>query len=69
MPGITLAQAEAKLLMYMGLDDQLGVNTEVTISGTTFKRRDIQKQIEFWNNQVIRLSRTGGIRIMEVIPR
>jgi hypothetical protein len=71
MAGITVAQAEAKLAMYMALDDQLGVNAEITIDGTTIKRRDVQKQIEYWNSWVVRLSRTGGggIAVREVIPR
>ena len=69
MAGITLAQAQAKLTLYMGYDDQLGINSEVTIDGTTIKRRDVQKQIEYWNNWVIRLSRTGGIAVREVNPR
>jgi len=38
MAGITLAQAEAKLPLYLSIDDALGVNAEVTIDGTTLKR-------------------------------
>jgi len=66
MAGITLAQAEAKLTAYMTLDDQLGLNAEMTIDGTTVKRRDVQKQIEYWNGWVLKLSRTGGLRVREV---
>jgi len=69
MAGITLAQAEAKLALYMDLDDKLGLNSETTIDGTTVKRRDVQAQIEYWNKWVIRLSRFGGIPVREVIPR
>lgn len=69
MAGITLAQAEAKLAQYLSWDDQLGPNSEITIDGTTIKRRDIQKQIEYWNSWVIKLSRVGGISVKEVIPR
>lgn len=68
MAGITLAQATAKLTLYMGLDDQLGVNAEMTIDGTTVKRRDVQKQIEYWNSWVVRLSRSG-VRVSEITPK
>ena len=66
MAGITLAQAEAKLTLYMSLDDALGVNAEVTIDGTTYKRRDVQQQIEYWNKWVLRLSPRTSVR--QVIP-
>ena len=51
------------------MDDTLGANSELTIDGTMLKRRDIQKQIEYWNTWVVRLSRSGGIPVREAIPR
>jgi len=66
MAGITLEQATAKLNLYLTMDDQLGVNAELTIDGTTLKRRDIQAQITYWNKQVIRLSPRTSVR--QVIP-
>jgi hypothetical protein len=72
MAGITLVQAEAKLTLYMSLDDTMGANAEITIDGTTIKRRDIQKQIEYWNSWVVRLtpsSASGSNRVRQVIPR
>lgn len=72
MAGITLAQAEEKLALYLSLDTALGINAEVTIDGTTYKRqqlKDIRESITFWNGWVNRLSRSGGIPVREVIPR
>lgn len=72
MAGITLEQAEAKLTYWLNLEEQLGINAEVTIGNKTFKRhqlKDIQAMITTWEGRVARLSRSGGIRVMEVIPR
>ena len=72
MAGITLAQAESKLAYWLNLEEQLGINAEVTIDNKTFKRhnlKDIQTMITTWEARVARLSRTGGIRVMEAIPR
>ena len=66
MAGITLIQAEAKLAIYLALDDAIGLNSETIIEGTTIKRRDVQKQIEYWNSWVIRLS--PRIKVRQVIP-
>lgn len=73
MAGITLAQAEAKLALYLSLDDALGINAEVTIDGTTYKRhqlKEIRDAIGYWNSWVVKLARgTGGMTVREVIPR
>jgi hypothetical protein len=66
MAGITLTQAQEKLDLYLELDTSLGRNSELTIDGTTFKRRDIQTQIEYWNKLVIRLTPRNSVR--QVIP-
>lgn len=75
MAGITLVQAEAKLALYLSLDDALGVNAEVTIDGTTYKRhqlKDIREAITYWNGWVNRLtpSTTAGaaVRVRQAIP-
>lgn len=71
MAGITLAQAEAKLAYWLGIEDQLGPNAEVTIDGTTYKRhqlKDIAAQVALWEARVQRLSRTGGARVRQVVP-
>lgn len=73
MAGITLAQAEAKLTLYLSLDDQLGVNSEVTINGVTYRRhqlKEIRESITYWNRMVNQLSRaSSGLRVREVVPR
>lgn len=69
MAGITLAQAEEQLAYWLALNLQLGPNSEMEIDGTKIKRADILPQIKLWNTAVIRLSRTGGIAVREVIPR
>jgi len=75
MAGITLAQAEAKLTLYLTLDDALGVNAEVTIDGITYKRqqlKDIRESITFWNSWVMKLTPAGtaggATRVRQVIP-
>jgi len=75
MAGITLAQAEAKLALYLSLETSLGINAEVTIDGDTYKRhqlKDIRESIVFWNSQVNKLtpatSTGGSVRVRQVIP-
>jgi hypothetical protein len=72
MAGITLQQAEDKLAYWLNIEEQLGINAEVTIDNKTFKRhqlKDISAMITIWDARVSRLSRSGGIRVMEAIPR
>lgn len=72
MAGITLQQAEDKLAYWLNIEEQLGINAEVTIGDKTFKRhqlKDIAAMITTWEARVSRLSRSGGIRVMEVTPR
>jgi hypothetical protein len=72
MAGITLQQAEDKLAYWLNIEEQLGINAEVTIDNKTFKRhqlKDISAMITTWEARVSRLSRSGGIRVMEVTPR
>lgn len=75
MAGITLIQATAKLALYLTLDDALGVNAEVTIDGTTYKRhqlKDIRESITYWNSWVNKLTPAttagGSVRVRQVIP-
>jgi hypothetical protein len=75
MAGITLIQAEAKLALYLSLDEALGVNAEVTIKGITYKRhqlRDIRESISYWNSWVNKLTPAdtvgGSVRVRQVIP-
>lgn len=72
MAGITLAQSEAKLAEYLAAETAVLSGQDFTIDGTRFTRADlaaVQKGIEIWNARVAKYSRTGGIRIAEVIPR
>lgn len=76
MAGITLIQAEEKLALYLAMETALGVNAEVTIDGTTYKRHqlnDIRASITFWNGWVQKLTPAtavgGSVRVRQVIPR
>lgn len=73
MAGITLAIAEARLTAYLTAEENLLTgHSSVKIGDKEFRRADldmVQKGIALWEGRVARLSRTGGIRIMEVIPR
>ena len=65
MAGITLAQAEAKLTTWMAAMDKIAVGQSYSIGGRTLARadlREVQKQVEYWDNQVKRLTR-GGISV------
>lgn len=75
MAGITLIQAEEKLALYLSLDTALGINAEVTIDGTTYKRhqlKDIRESITYWNSWVQKLTPAtisgGSVRVRTVIP-
>jgi len=74
MAGITLAQAEAKLTYWLGIEEQLGMNASVTIGDKTFHRHDlksISEMITIWNNRVQSLSSAAGgtSRIAYGVPR
>jgi hypothetical protein len=69
MAGITLEQAEANLATWMAALDKLAVSQNYSISTSTGSRTltranlaDAQKQVEYWDKQVKRLTR-GGIRV------
>jgi len=72
MAGIDLTTAQAKLTEYLTAETAVLAGQDITIDGTRFTRADlaaVQRGIEIWNGRVARLSRTGGIRVGEVIPR
>lgn len=65
MAGITLAQAEAKLTTWMAAMDKIAVGQSYSIDARTLTRAnlgEVQKQVEYWDNQVKRLTR-GGISV------
>ena len=71
MAGITLADAQAKLDLWMDAEDKVAAGQEYTINGRALKRADlgmIGERVTFWDNKVKRLSR-GGIRVMRGVPQ
>mgnify|MGYP000143711218 FL=1 len=63
MGGITLAQAEAKLTLWMDAEDKVAAGQSYSIAGRQLSRAslgEIRTQIEFWERKVNRLSKTGG---------
>lgn len=71
MAGITLAQAEAKLTAYLAAEEKILLGQKVSMGGKDLVRADleaVQKGVSLWNGRVSQLSRTGGIKVREVIP-
>ena len=65
MAGITLAQAEAKLTLWMAAMDKIAVGQSYNIAGRALTRAnldEVQRQVEYWDSQVKRLTR-GGISV------
>lgn len=73
MPGITLAQAEAKLQLWLEAEDRIASGQSYTIGDRTLERADldaVRKSITFWDGQVKALSGSGaGLRIGRAVPR
>lgn len=72
MAGITLAIADAKLTTYMEAEEKILLGQRVVINGKDLTRADlaaVQKGVELWNKRVLQLSRSGGVRLRQVIPR
>ncbi|HUX58131.1 MAG TPA: DUF6148 family protein [Bacteroidales bacterium] len=70
MAGITLAQAQAKLTLWMAADDAVATGQSYSIAGRSLSRADakyIQDRIEYWDRQVKRITR-GGIRVRGATP-
>jgi hypothetical protein len=72
MAGITLAQAEARLTAYLDAEEKLLTgHLSVKLGDKELRRADlsqIQEGIKLWEGRVARLSRTGGMRVAQVIP-
>lgn len=65
MAGITLAQATAKLTLWMAADDAVATGQSYNIAGRTLTRanvKEIRDNIDFWERKVQRLT-AGGIKI------
>lgn len=67
MAGITLAQAEEKLALWLAADDAVARGQSFTINGRILNRtnaRTIQERIDYWNGMVGRLSSGNkGVRV------
>ncbi len=62
---ITLAQAQAKLTLWLEADDAVANSQEYSIAGRKLTRADarmIRENIDYWEKKVLRLGR-GGIQI------
>jgi hypothetical protein len=72
MAGITLAQAEAKLTLWMAANDAVASGQQYTIGSRSLSRVDageIREQIQFWDAKVKELTRgTTGMRIRGGTP-
>ena len=72
MAAITLAQAQAKLDLWMAADDAVASGQSYSISGRSLTRanaKEIRDNIDYWERRVNRLSNgNGGIRIRYGTP-
>lgn len=65
MAGITLAQAEAKLTLYLGALDKIVLNQKVEIDGEALTRAnlaDVEHAVEIWDRRVKQLSAAASGR-------
>lgn len=74
MAGITLAQAEAKLALYLDALDKIILKQKVEIDGQSLTRAnlaDVEAAIEAWDARVKRLSvsASGRGRMRTITPR
>lgn len=74
MAGITLAQAEAKLTLYLDALDKIVLKQKVEIDGQALTRAnlaDVEKAIEIWDARVKQLSASasGRGRMRTITPR
>ena len=70
MAGITQAQAEAKLTLWMAADDAVANGQSYSIAGRTLTRAnsaEIMKNITYWNNMVKTIGK-GGLSVTGVTP-
>lgn len=72
MAGITLAQAEAKLTLWLTAEEALQTAQSYELQGgISVTRADLDKigrRIDFWNRQVQALTRGSSIRIVGGTP-
>ncbi len=73
MAGITLANAEAQLALWLAADAAVATGQSYTIGSRSLTRanaREITAKIEYWDGKVNALSRggSGGMRVRGVTP-
>lgn len=70
MAGITLAQAEAQLTLWLAASEAVATSQSYDMDGRKLTRadaREIRESVVFWDKQVKRLTR-GGIRVRGGTP-
>jgi|TARA_Y100000310_G_scaffold194059_1_gene194053 hypothetical protein len=72
MAGITLTQAESKLSTWLAAVDAIATGQSYSIAGRSLSRAnlaDAHAQVEYWDQKVKRLSKSGGgIPVKGVTP-
>lgn len=73
MAGITLADAEAQLALWLAASTAVASKQSYSIGTRSLTLADageIREQIAFWNAQICKLDRstTGGIKVRGVTP-
>jgi len=73
MAGITLAQAEAQLVLWLQVSEDIASNGQSTaIHGRDFRAADlatVQRQIDYWDGKVKQLARgSTGLRVRGITP-
>lgn len=71
MVGITLADAEAQLAIWIAASTAVARNQSYTVKDRSLTRanaKEIRENIAFWNDWVLRLSRVGKARTRYVVP-
>ena len=72
MAGITLQIAEDRLTEYLAAEEKILAGQAFSRNGKAMTRADlaaVQQGIKLWEARVQRLSRSGRMAIVEVIPR
>lgn len=74
MAGITLADAETKLALWMAAEEKVASGQSYSIGGRSLTRanlREIREQIEFWDGKIQKIAASGGrsgMRVRGVTP-
>lgn len=71
MAGITKAQAEAKLALWMAADEAVAGGQAYTLNGRSLTRAnsaEILRNINFWDAKIKELSAGGGVSVRSIEP-